>query len=193
VLGINALLADIVECQTNPPIVRMRIGNEWKLVKVRIFLEAVLGDTLSNDVICGRVQSRSSSSMWLCHACHIPQVLSDNAAHCCKYLIQKHMERIIISALGPDTDISNPAYHNQCWEAFVNEKIDDHGDVTVTQKVALRRTYQAALHRRKDICTQILRVALGSHVVDNAFFRIKCGNNPRGIFGAAPTDPMHAI
>jgi hypothetical protein len=30
-------------------------------------------------------------------------------------------------------------------------------------------------------------------VVDNAFFRVNLGNNPRGIFGATPTDPMHAF
>jgi hypothetical protein len=170
----------------------MRIGNEWKFVMVRIFLEAVLGDALSNDVICGRVQSRNSSSMRLCRACHIPQVVSDDSGHCCKYLIQKHMERIIISALGPESDISNPAYQNK-WEAFVNEMIVNFGASTATQKTVLRRKYDSALQRRKDICTQILRVVLGSHVVDNAFFRLNCGNNPRGVFGATATDPMHAV
>jgi hypothetical protein len=191
-LVLDALLSGIVECQKNPPIVRMRIGNEWKFVMVRIFLEAVLGDALSNDVICGRVQSRNSSSMRLCRACHIPQVVSDDSAHCCKYLIQKHMERIIISALGPESDISNPGYQNK-WEAFVDEMIVNTGPSTATQKLLTRRKYDAALQRRKEICTQILRVVLGSHVVDNAFFRISCGNNPRGIFGATATDPMHAV
>jgi hypothetical protein len=191
-LVLDALLAGIVECQKNPPIVRMRIGNEWKFVMVRIFLEAVLGDALSNDVICGRVQSRNSSSMRLCRACHIPQVVSDDSSHCCKYLIQKHMERIIISALGPESDICNPEYQNK-WEAFVNEMIVNSGPATATQKLVLRRKYASALQRRKEICTQILRVVLGSHVVDNAFFRLNCGNNPRGVFGATATDPMHAV
>ena len=44
-----------------------------------------------------------------------------------------------------------------------------------------------------DICREVLRRVLGAHVVDNAFFRIDFGNNPRGFFGATPTDPMHAF
>ena len=106
-LVLDSLLAGIVECQKNPPVVRMRLGNEWKFVSVRIYLEAVLGDALSNDVICGHVQSRSSSSMRLCRACHIPQIVSDDPAHCCKYLIQAHIERITLSALGPEADAGN--------------------------------------------------------------------------------------
>jgi hypothetical protein len=168
-LVLDALLAGIVECQKNPPIVRLRIGNEWKFVKVRIFLQAVLGDALSNDVICGWVQSRSSASMRLCRACHIPQVVSDDSSHCCQYLIQKHMERIIISALRPETDTSNPDYHSQ-WDAFVDKMIVNLGPSTATQKVSHSRKYETALYRRKEICNQILCVVLGSHVVDNAFF-----------------------
>jgi hypothetical protein len=191
-LVLDALLAGIVECQKNPPIVRMRLGNEWKFVTVRIFLASVLGDALSNDVICGRVQSRSRASMRLCRACHVPQTASDNSFHCCKYIVQKHMERIIISALGPETDPSNTAYQN-IWGAFVDAMVSNHGPCTVTQKATLHRKYEVALHRRKEICTQVLRVVLGSHVVDNAFFKLNCGNNPRGIYGATPTDPMHAF
>jgi hypothetical protein len=191
-LVLDALLADIVECQKNPPIVRMRLGNEWKFVTVRIFLVAVLGDALSNDVICGRVQSRSSSSMRLCRACHIPQIVSDNSAHCCRYLVQENMERITISALGPETDNNNPDYQNQ-WEAYVTQMIENLGPATVTQKAAVRRKYTTALQRRIEICTQILRVVLGSHVVDNAFYRVMWGNNPRGVYGGCPTDPMHAF
>ena len=44
-----------------------------------------------------------------------------------------------------------------------------------------------------DICREVLHHVLGAHVVDNAFFQIDFGNNPRGIFGATPTDPMHAF
>jgi hypothetical protein len=102
------------------------------------------------------------------------------------------MERIINSALGPESDISNPAYQNK-WEAFVNEMIVNIGPSTATQKQVLRRKDESGLQRRKEICTQILRVVLGSHVVDNAFFKLNCGNNPHGIFGATATDPMHAV
>ena len=109
---LDTILLGIVECQKSPPIVRIRIGNEWKFVQVRIFLEAVLGDALSNDVICGRVQNRTDTSLRLCRACHIPQRLANDPRHCCQYFVQRHIERIIISALGPETDQSNDKYFN---------------------------------------------------------------------------------
>jgi hypothetical protein len=188
---LDTLLAGIVECQNSPPIVRIRIGNEWKFVRVNIILEAILGDALSNDVICGRVQSRAGSPR-LCRACHIPQEFSHDTRHCCKFLVQRHMERITLSALGPETDSSNENYFNQ-WDAFVDEKVTEAGDRNDSFKKGLRHKYAAGLRRRMNICTQILRVVLGSHVVDNAFYRVSCGNNPRGVFGATPTDPMHAV
>jgi hypothetical protein len=79
------------------------------------------------------------------------------------------MERITISALGPETDQSNPGYQNK-WDAFVNEMISNEGEMTETQTSSLRRKYHSALHQRMDICREILRVVLGSHVVDNAFY-----------------------
>jgi hypothetical protein len=180
-----------VECQKNPPIVRIRLGNEWKFVMVRLFLEAILGDALSNDVICGRVQNRNGS-LRLCRACHIPQGISHDPFHRCKFFVQRHIERIIVAALGPESDPSFPTYGN-VWEAFVTEKIRQTGEVRPRHVNSLRNKYDLALRRRKEICSQILHTVLGSHVVDNAFFRTSFGNNPRGIFGATPTDPMHAV
>jgi hypothetical protein len=152
---LDTILLGIVECQKSPPIVRIRIGNEWKFVQVRIFLEAVLGDALSNDVICGRVQNRTDTSLRLCRACHIPQRLANDPRHCCQYFVQRHIERIIISALGPETDQSNDKYFNQ-WDAFVNAKVEEFHDRTGTFKKSLRHKYDAALHRRMSICTEIL-------------------------------------
>ncbi len=42
----------MIEAQKHPPTVRMRIGKEWKFVRVGIVVDAILGDALSNDVIC---------------------------------------------------------------------------------------------------------------------------------------------
>jgi hypothetical protein len=188
---LDTLLAGIVECQNSPPIVRLRLGNEWKFVRVNIIMEALLGDALSNDVICGRVQSRRGT-LRLCRACHVPQSDSHDTRHRCKFLVQRHIERITLSALGPDMDPSNPNYFNQ-WDAFVNQMVAKAEYTTNSQKQRLRHKYETALLKRKSICTEILRVVLGSHVVDNAFYRLNSGNNPRGIFGSAATDPMHAV
>jgi hypothetical protein len=188
---VDCLLAGLIEAQKNPPTVRMRIGNEWKFVRVRIIVDAILGDALSNDVICGRVASRNGS-LRLCRACHLPQKLSDNPMHQCKFLVQQQMEQITLSALGPETDPTNKEY-SSAWDAYVREMIGKSGATTKNAKGVLSRQYDTVLRRRMEICRLILRQVLGSHVVDNAFFRVSFGNNPRGIFGATPTDPMHAF
>ena len=119
------------------------------------------------------------------------QRMSDDPNHHCKYFKQAHLERIILSALGPETDISNDSYLSS-WDAFVRIKIDESGKTGNAAKT-LKISFTMALQRRQDICRDILWRVLGAHVVDNAFFRIDFGNNPRGIFGATPTDPMHAF
>jgi hypothetical protein len=187
---LDTLLAGVVAAQKAPPIVRLQLGDEWKFVKVRIVVNAILGDALSNDVICGRVASRNGT-LRLCRACHITQRMSDDPNHHCKYLKQAHLERIILSALGPETDISNESYSSS-WDAFVEIQIEESGKTGNSAKT-LKRSFLLALQRRQDICRDILRRVLGAHVVDNAFFKIDFGNNPRGIFGATPTDPMHAF
>jgi hypothetical protein len=191
-LVLDTILAGLIECQRSPPIVRIRFGNEWKFCVANIFMEALLGDALSNDVVTARVQNRSHTSFRLCRACHTPTSLSNDPRHRCMFLVQRAIERITLSALGPEEDLSNPHYFNQ-WDAFVDEMVSETPNLTDSQTRGLRRKYAAGLTRRKAICTEILRVVLGSHVVDNTFFRVNTGDNPRGIFGLAPTDPMHAV
>ena len=52
---------------------------------------------------------------------------------------------------------------------------------------------KSACSRRQKIARDILHGALGQHKVGNAFFPISFGNSPCGIFGATPTDLMHAL
>ena len=47
---------------------------------------------------------------------------------------------------------------------------------------------------QEKICASVLDKIFSSHVVDNAFLKLKFGNrNVSGIFGATPTDLMHAF
>ena len=43
------------------------------------------------------------------------------------------------------------------------------------------------------IMQDTLTTVFGQHVIDNAFFKLDMGDNPRGVFGVAPTYPMHAF
>ena len=43
------------------------------------------------------------------------------------------------------------------------------------------------------ICTEVLSKVFSAQLVNNSFFKVKFGLNPGGIFGATPTDLMHAF
>jgi hypothetical protein len=103
---LDTILAGIFECQKNPPVLRIQLRNEWTFMRVHIVVNCVLGNALSNDVICGRAQSRRGT-LRLCRACHIPKNISNNPHHQCKFLVQSQMERIINAAPGPETDPFN--------------------------------------------------------------------------------------
>jgi hypothetical protein len=126
------MLAGLIEAQNNPPIVRMRIGNEWKFVRMPIVVDTIL---LCRMTLCRR-------------ACYLSQKLADNPMHQCKFLIQQQMERILLSdALCPETD---PAY-SLPWDAYVLEMIDPNGATTKNANSFLSRKHDAVLHRWIDM------------------------------------------
>jgi hypothetical protein len=88
----------------------LHLGNEWKFSHVNNIMEELLGDALSNDVICVWVHS-CCGTLCLCQVYHVPQSNSHDTRH-------RHIECITLSVLGPDMAPLNPHYFNQL-DAFV--------------------------------------------------------------------------
>jgi hypothetical protein len=95
----------------------------------------------------------------------------------------------LIQKLSPLTQLTHclgiPIY----WNWLTSQA----GATTKNAKSVVSQKYYAVIRRWIDICCLIVHKVLDLHVVDNAFFMVLFWNNPWGIFGATPIDPMHAF
>ena len=175
-IALKQALAEFIELQRNPPIVRLRLGDEYQYVRARLFWVNTIADGLANESLTGRIQNRNNSPR-LSRGCHCPQHLSDDATLSCNYLRQSAIERLSVAALGPLQD------NCQQWIDYL-ESIPN---------IKERRAAESSLKYRKKIAQAILNNVFGQHVVDLVWFHVDQGPNPRGCFGSTPVDPMHAV
>ena len=176
---LDAMFAGIVEAQRKPPLVRIRLGNEFRYLLARIYLVNCICDGLANEVLVGRIQNRQANCPRLCRACHTRTADSSSPNSCCQYISQYAMEKLTIAALGP-----SPQEEPSKFQMFLEEEFRLKRD---------RGKMAKLLGHRKRICSRVLKEVFSSHVVDNAFFKLDMGPNPAGIFGGTPTDLMHAV
>jgi hypothetical protein len=96
-IALNAALEEFIALQKNPPIVRLRLGDQFRLVRARLYWINTIADGLANEQLVGRIQNRTSSPR-LSRACHCPQHSADDSGHCCKFIRQSAIELSLHSA-----------------------------------------------------------------------------------------------
>ena len=176
--ALDRMLSGLVECQENPPLARVRIGDEFRYVKAKFCVVNIIADGLGNEALTGRKQSRRDGCNRLCRACHTPTASCTLVNRPCKFLCQYAIEKLTISGFGPPAD---EAEHTT-FHRYVS-----------SQDKKSQACFRRLLNHRMKICQGVLHRVFSSHLVDNAFYKLYYGPNPRGIFGATPTDMMHAF
>ena len=174
-VALRAAFEEFVSLQKNPPIVRLRLGDQFLMVRARFFWINTIADGLANDHLVGRIQNRTTSPR-LSRGCHCPQQTADDCMYHCKFIRQVSIECLVVAALGPSPDSPQ-------WENYINSLGSNQA----------RKTADGALQIRKRIAKSILREVYGQHVADLVWFHVDQGPNPRGCFGSTPVDPMHAF
>jgi hypothetical protein len=175
-IALRHAFAEFVELQKNPPILRMRLGDQCQYVRARLYWVNTIADGLANEQLTGRIQNRTSSPR-ISRGCHCPQHLADDSHLSCRFLTQAALEHLTVAALGPAPD------DDQQWQDYL-ESLGSNKE---------KRAAEFALKTRKKIAQAILKNVFGQHVVDLVWFHVDQGPNPRGCFGSTPVDPMHAF
>jgi hypothetical protein len=174
-IALKEALDEFTTLQKQPPLVRLRIGNEVRMVKARLYWVNTIADGLANELLVGRIQNRTTSPR-LSRACHCPQHLADNSRYQCRYIRQQSIERLVMAGLGPHPD--NPG-----WKTYLHS----------LNKQELVNAAERLLVNRKKTSQAILKNVFGQHLVDLVWFQIDQGPNPGGCFSSTPIDPMHAF
>ena len=150
----------------------LRLGSCVKHTSLLCPLAFVIGDAKSQDMLCGRFGGCKTQRM--SRKCCIPHHECGDPNAQCKFVNARTMERFSELALMK----FDPA--DGRFEPHTGEPVNIEG---LTEKEVDKRCKE---HRRK-------LHSMSQHRHDSAFVDVWFGENKMGIFGATPTDLMHAF
>jgi len=146
----------------------IRIGNLVSRRHLFFPMAYLMGDSLSNDKMCGHYLLYSNVQR-ICHACDVTLECCDDVHYQCNYLSMTSLQMISNRAIMKLFDVKE-------WT-----ENDDNIPCTPNQLI----------RQQMEILEQLK--GLSHHIHNNAFKKVWLGNNPHGILGATPHDLMHAF
>jgi hypothetical protein len=174
----SILLEPLVKAQKDRPLLEMLLGDQIRRVYLKIVMAIILGDGKSSDMLCGRVMS-SSKTLRLSRATFTPSDVSSDTSHSLiNWIKSRVIEKVTRAALFDVT-----CKKRSEWNRFLNEDVDT---------ISGEKKHISAAKRRVRICKEILKKALGSHAVRNAFFLVDFASE-YGVFGHTFADTMHVL
>jgi len=182
---LSALLDDLIQLQQHPPKLEVNLGGMKKAVTVRLPVAFVIGDQVSQDVLCGKRPSSTSGSPRIHRSCMCSQLhcsINGRTTHSkhvgCTPVPLKAIRQLTL-AVTSLPDLLEDAKHG----LDTNEAT--RGNV---REIASHKTL---MRRRADLATRILTNTLGLYPIKNAFDKVCFGSNDNGIHTATMNDIMH--
>ena len=165
-----------MKAQTELPLLDVLLGDQIKRVRAVLVMGALLGDGKSNEMLCGRIAS-FSGTLRLSRATFTPSEVASDTRHLFHWIKTRVIERVTRAAMfdPSNTDRSEWNKHLHCLRTG-----------------QIRIKHLSSAKRRRRISTEILKKALGSHAVNNAFFAVDFASE-YGIFGHTMADLMHLL
>ena len=173
---LSVILQPMIEAMKQPPILQVRLGDQVRHVRAHLLMAAVLGDGKSNDMVCGRIMS-SSRTLRLSRATYTPSRIAADTQNAFHWIKTKTIEIVTRAATFDQADPVRSEWNRFLFHLPTNQK---------------RTKFHAAAKRRARISTDILKKALGSHAVHNAFFEVNFASDG-GVFGHSLADLMHLL
>ena len=185
---LRILLDPLIKLQKECPPIQFRRGKETAWYRGLFPVQTIMGDNLSSNKLCGRVNNNTRGSPRMCRCCLTPYGETDTIPHECKPINPALIQKLSSAALGCDYGSqgqSHPAalsVNLEAWDDFVN------GHSTKSERDVLRKF----LTLRKQISARVLKSVYGCHVVDNALNEVDFG--PGGsVESATVSDIMHSV
>jgi hypothetical protein len=173
---LSMLLEPIVNDQTEHPLLDVLL-DQIKRVRAILVMGAVLGDGKSNEMVCGRVAS-FSGTLHLLRATFTPSRVASDTRHLFHWIKTIVIERVTRAAMF---NPSNKKDRSE-WNKHLH----------YLRTVQIRNTHLSSAKQRSRISIEILKKALGSHAVNDAFFAVDFASG-YGIFGHTMADLMHLL
>jgi hypothetical protein len=167
------ILKEVVNLQRNPPLMKVRIGNQVKFVRAILQVAFVMGDQKSNDNICCR-KGVTYKAGRIHRGCMCSSLHADDPTKTCEWIEPKLIH--VVSQMCLNHKLNNKALNNI---------------VALLPTDNLKKQTNDYLKRQGAIAKNICEHVLSMYPVKNAFDNIGFGANPFGIFRAALDDTLH--
>jgi hypothetical protein len=163
------ILKDVVELQNSPPLLKVRLGNQLKIVWAILKVSFVMCDQKSNDNICCRKGAMYKAGQ-IHRGCMCSSLHADDPTKTCEWIEPKLVHAISKMCL-------NQKLNNQAVNKLVAILPSDN----------LKKQTNDFLKRQGTIAKNICEYVLSMYPVHNIDF----GANPNGIYRAALDDTFH--
>jgi hypothetical protein len=152
-------------------------------MKVICPVVSILGDNLSQNLLCGKLENKHSSSCRMSRACLTFNCDTDNLPHVCQSF-PVHLElQLTRAALGVSYGCFTPSFTSSNLEDW--KQFQPPGGFNRPDVIALRKF-------REKIADSLLKSVLGSHCILNAFHGVDFGI-ANSIVPATSADIMHSF
>ena len=184
---IDIILESFYKCQEKPLKCKLHLGNETKEMNITVSIVSIIGDGLSNDILCGKILSRNQHALRLSRCCFTPTNLCDNPYIKCNFIQQWHIESLSLVCLGANSKYhSNSICMNDCnekWKKYVSWYIANGKKKYKLKSETdnIENTLKRYLTIRQNICHDILKYVYGVHAHDSAFNKAYFGPTTGGI------------
>jgi hypothetical protein len=182
---IAALLSPLKAMQKEHPIMLFRRNDIVMPMRIICPVISVLGDNLSQNALCGKVDNKFSSSFRMSRCCLTPFSQCDSIPHHCNRFPTELEHELSMAALGPTYGHQNSYYRSPNFHQWLHFLNQPHDTFSREQLILLRTL-------RQEISDEILKKCLGSHCLLNAFTGIDFGSSSC-IHTSTVADIMHSF
>ena len=162
------LLDGLRAAQNNPPLIKIKDKVTGAVVqkRARVPLMMIMGDQLSQDVLCSRLKANAGGAGRVHRSCMCSYMTVDDPSHKCQGVPQERLSQMTEYASLSDSQIVELADSNQ-------------------QEIAY-------LKRVRNMNRKFLEHPFGCYPIQNAFVGMDFGAWPSGIYDASVDDFMHS-
>ena len=199
---LSFLLEGFAQIQNEGFVTWLRLGDKVKLVRIRPELAFIIGDGKSADMLTSRFGGHRANAPRISRACWTPQGICDDVTLSCRYITSSDE---LVHDIGPrdqqDSTLPEEVAHLDEYTQPTLGHCFAFSQITPDEVLERDHRIQHPTKPLAEIAQGIVknRQALlrsnGFHPIKNAFLArcIRFGLDPRNIWGANPTDLMHAF
>jgi len=176
---LHSVMSGVRECQEQKSLMRVNLGGVQREVRVHVHIAFVMGDQLSQDLLCGRVANTNTDAGRIHRACMCSGArASDTLNESCSDFIDPELVEELNGIALHDPKVLKEEIH----------KLFSHGPRRVECK-------QASDYVKTKV--KLARALAGKpyclYPINNGFRGLSFGANDNGIFEATVEDSMHSL